>query len=116
MTHLERLYLILKEVPDCEPYYGTNAAHAAGSNPKPFIVYQEISRRTPVFADNHALYAVANIQVTLVSNKKDLVLEKALEKTLTTHELTFALTTEFVSPDASVTRVYEVKMEVLNDE
>ena len=61
------------------------------SNPKPpFIVYQEISKRPPDYADDRPLYYERTIQITLITNKKDESLEEKLEKALLNNDYIFS--------------------------
>ncbi len=109
---LEQLYQVLIQVPGCDVFYGTNISHEDKINQKPFIVYQELSRRSLVFADNQSFLSSTTIQITLISNDKDVDLEASLEQLLYQNGYTYTLLTEFVSPDGSVTRIYEIKLEV----
>ena len=82
------------------------------SNPKPpFIVYQEISKRPPDYADDRPLYYERTIQITLITNKKDESLEEKLEKALLNNDYIFSLTSEFRSTDGSLNSIYEIRLE-----
>lgn len=81
-------------------------------NPEPpFIVYQEVSKRPPAFSDNKPIYYERTIQITLITKKKDVVIEENLEQVLLNNDYTFSLTTEYKNSDGSINRVYEIKME-----
>ena len=77
----------------------------------PLIVFQDISKRPQVFADNKPTYYERTIQITLITKKKDEVLERKLEKALLDNDYVFSLTTEFKNSDGSLNRVYEIRLE-----
>ena len=77
----------------------------------PLIVFQDISKRPQVFADNKPTYYERTIQITLITKKKDEVIEKKLEKTLLDNDYVFSLTAEFKNSDGSINRVYEIRLE-----
>ena len=77
----------------------------------PFIVYQEISKRPPQFGDDKPIYYLRTIQITLVTKKKDVVLEEKLENALLDHDYVFSLTSEYRNSDGSIYRVYEIRLE-----
>lgn len=77
----------------------------------PFIVYQEVSKRPPIFVDDKPLYYLRTIQITLFTKKKDEALEETLEKALLKNDYVFSLTTEFKNSDGSFSRVYEIRLE-----
>ena len=79
----------------------------------PFIVYQEISKRPPQFGDDKPVYYERTIQITLLTKKKDEVLERKLEKALLDHDYIFSLIFEYVNSDHSINRVYEIRLEEL---
>ena len=82
------------------------------SNPEPpYIVYQEVSKRPPTYSDNKPVYYLRTVQITLVTKKKDVVIEGNLEQALLENDYTFSLTTEYKNSDGSINRVYEIKME-----
>ena len=77
----------------------------------PLIVFQDISKRPQVFADNKPTYYERTVQITLITKKKDEVLERNLEKALLDNDYVFSLTTEFKNSDGSLNRVYEIRLE-----
>ena len=77
----------------------------------PFIVYQEISKRPPSFGDDKPIYYLRTIQITLLTRKKDEVLEEKLERALLKNDYIFSLTSEFKNSDGSINRVYEIRLE-----
>ena len=77
----------------------------------PFIVYQEVSKRPPTFSDDKPVYYERTIQITLITKKKDVVIEENLERVLLENDYAFSLTTEYKNSDGSINRVYEIKME-----
>ena len=77
----------------------------------PFIVYQEIGKRPPQFGDDKPIYYLRTIQITLVTKKKDVVLEEKLENALLDHDYVFSLTSEYRNSDGSIFRVYEIRLE-----
>lgn len=77
----------------------------------PFIVYQEISKRPPQFGDDKPIYYLRTIQITLLTKKKDEVLEEKLEKALLKNDYIFSLTSEYANSDHSINRVYEIRLE-----
>lgn len=83
-------------------------------NPEPpFIVFQEISKRPPQYADDRPIYYLRTIQITLITKKKDEVLEEKLERVLLNKDYVFSLSTEFKNSDGSISRVYEIRLEDL---
>ena len=77
----------------------------------PLIVYQEISKRPQNFRDDKPGYYLREIQITLITKKKDESLEEKLEKALLQNDYIFSLTTEFKNSDGSINRVYEIRLE-----
>ncbi|MCH3976410.1 MAG: hypothetical protein LKE36_02215 [Bacilli bacterium] len=77
----------------------------------PFIVYQEISKRAPIYGDDRPRYYLRTIQITLITKNKDEVLEEKLEKALLDNDYIFSLTSEFENSDHSINRVYEIRLE-----
>jgi hypothetical protein len=77
----------------------------------PFIIYQEISKRPPEFADDRPTYYLRTIQITLSTKKKDEVLEEKLETALLKNDYIFSLTSEYKNSDGSIYRVYEIRLE-----
>jgi len=108
---LQDLHKILNDVLKDKAFYGTNVYDNEHNASLPFIVYQEINKRVGVFVDDVPLYYRSNIQITLVTKKKDLKLEKKLEQALLEGGLVFSLLNESKNEDKSVNRVYEIYME-----
>ena len=82
------------------------------SNPTPpFIVYQELSKRPPGYADDKPIYYQRTIQITLITKKKDEVIQDKLEKALLDNDYIFSLTTEFRNSDGSLNSIYEIRLE-----
>lgn len=109
---IKKLYNTLKAIDECDVFYGTNSSVKNPSDKAPFIVYQELYRNTIYYGDNESLLRSATFQITLVTEHKDLVLEDKLEKKLTDTDYRYTLLSEFVSPEGSITRIYEIKQEV----
>lgn len=108
---LEDIYIILNKVIPNKVFYGTNVYDNQDNASMPYMIYQEISKRPIGYADNKALPYLSNVQITLVTKKKDILLERKLEKILLNNNLTYSLLSEFFNSDKSVNRVYEIKME-----
>ncbi|MFH5880885.1 hypothetical protein [Liberiplasma polymorphum] len=109
---IKKLYNALKEITECDVFYGTNNSVKNPSDKVPFIVYQELYRNTIFYGDNQSLLRSITFQVTLVTESKDLDIEEKLEKKLTDNDYRYTLLSEFVSPEGSITRNYEIKQEV----
>ena len=77
----------------------------------PFIVYQEMNKKPDVFGDDYPDLYILNVQITLVSKEKDVLLENTLEQALLGNDLVFTLLSEYRNEDKSLSRVYEIKME-----
>jgi signal recognition particle GTPase len=108
-----RIHAILNSILINKVYYGKNQVDNAQMLQAPFIVYNERSNRGIVYSDNHARVRESIIQVTLVTKNKDTVLEDKLENTLIENDIEFQMVTEFINDDNSISRVYEVRMEVI---
>lgn len=108
---LEALFSLLEGILPGKVFYGTNIYDNDDNASMPFIVYQETSRRSPVKADDKPVYYESSIQITLVTKRKSLELERALESKLIESGITYSLLSEYFNSDKSVNRVYEIKME-----
>ena len=108
---LESIYTILRSVLPDKVFYGTNVYDDEDNASMPYIVYQEISKRAIGYGDNLPLAFSSKIQITLVTKKKDLSLERSLEKALLDNEISFELTSEFFNSDKSLNRIYQINME-----
>lgn len=106
---LEALFDTLNSVLPGKVSYGTREGLEEDPN---YIIYQELSNRTIVYADDKAIGKVATFQVSLITEKKNLSLEEQLEASLNFAEYEFELLSEFINEDGSVNRVYEIKQEV----
>ena len=110
---LELLYQILNEITIGKVYYGINSSGDENYSLMPFIVYQEISKRGITYADDMAQIRISTIQVTLVTEKKDPLIEAKLEDAFISNGLEYQMLTEYLNSDNSINRVYEVRMEVM---
>lgn len=108
---LESICTILRSVLPDKVFYGTNVYDDEDNASMPYIVYQEISKRAIGYGDNLPLAFSSKIQITLVTKKKDLSLERNLEKTLLDNKISFELTSEFFNSDKSLNRIYQINME-----
>jgi len=106
---IERLFTTLDNVLPGKVSYGTRD----GLEEEPdYIIYQELNNRSVVFADDIAIAKVSTFQVSLISEKKDLLLEDRFESSLYFNNYEFELLSEFINEDGSVNRIYEIKQEV----
>jgi len=106
---LKALFETLNSVLPGKVSYGTRV----GLNDDPnYIIYQELTNRTIVYADDKSIAKVATFQVSLITEKKDLSLEERLESSLYFMGYEYELLSEFINEDGSVNRVYEIKQEV----
>lgn len=108
---LEELFKRLNTVLPNKVSYGTNIYDNEDNAEMPYIVYQEISKRAIGFKDDKPIAFSSNIQITLVTKRKDTSLEVLLENILLENDLTYSLTSEFFNSDKSVNRVYQITME-----
>ena len=108
---LEDLYQLLLTVLPDKVFYGSNVYDNESNAPMPYIVYQEISKRAIGYGDNLPLAFSSNIQITLVTKKKNLSLERELEKALLDNGYSFSVTSEFFNSDKSLNRIYQINME-----
>jgi len=106
---LEALYDTLNSVLPGKVSYGTRVGLEDDPN---YIIYQELSNRSIVYADDRVVAKVATFQVSLITEKKNIGLEEQLEASLYFMGYEFELLAEFVNEDSSVNRVYEIKQEV----
>lgn len=108
---LEELYSALCSAMPGRVFYGSNAYDSGGNAPPPYAVYQEVSGRARLYADDSPVYRSSSVQITLVTRNKDPAAERALEAALTRNGLRFSLLSESVDPDECVSRVYETELE-----
>ena len=107
---LESLYTFLCSLVNGRVYYGYNH-YDENEQIKPYITYFEVNKKATIFADNKPNYYVSNIQITLVTDKKDIQLEKSLETSFLKEGLNFQLLSEYRSDEGEIFRAYEIKME-----
>jgi len=107
---LENLYQVLESALPGQVTYGTRENISQVSD---YIVYQELSNRGTVYADDKVHMRIATIQINLVTQKKNLELEERLELYLYLSNYEYQMLSEYANEDGSITRVYEIKMEVL---
>lgn len=112
----KKLYQILNSVLTGKVFYGSNISDNDDNASMPFIVYNERSKRGIAYADNLAKIRQSIIQVTLVTEKKDIFLEEVLENAFISNDLEYQMVTEFFNLDNSINRVYEIRMEVIENE
>jgi len=107
---LENLYQVLESALPGQVSYGTRENINEAND---YIVYQEISNRGIVYADDKVQMRIATIQVNLITQKKNLELEERLELYLYLSEYEFQMLSEYTNEDGSINRVYEIKLEVI---
>ncbi|PKK98701.1 MAG: hypothetical protein CVV57_05810 [Tenericutes bacterium HGW-Tenericutes-2] len=106
---LEALFETLNSVLPGKVSYGTRVGLEDDPN---YIIYQELTNRTIVYADDKSIVKIATFQVSLITEKKDVSLEERLESSLYFMGYEYELLSEFINEDGSVNRVYEIKQEV----
>lgn len=82
----------------------------------PYLIYQELNKKSSVYADDFYLYKTSTVQITLVMDKKDLQIEKQLEDGLTLKGVEYQMISEYLGPDKTLHRIYEIKMEEFKSE
>jgi len=102
------IYSVLEKVLPKNVYY---ALQIKPNAKLPFIVYQEINKRSTKYHDDHAFLKITTIQISLVTDKKDLKIEKKLEDTLEAHDINYQMISEYHIKDSGIYRIYEIKME-----
>lgn len=108
--YLEKLRnTLLSVVP--KVFYATNEYDNEDNAEPPFIVFQEISKRASVFAEDKPVFYMSTIQITLVTKKKDPALETKLKTTLLKNGYTPQNLFEFRNEDGSINKIYEVILE-----
>jgi len=105
---LENLYQVLESALPGQVTYGTRENIDQVND---YIVYQELSNRGTIYADDKVQLRVATIQINLVMKKKNLELEERLELYLSLSHYEYQMLSEYANEDGSITRVYEIKME-----
>lgn len=106
---IEVLFETLNSVLPGKVSYGTRVGLEDDPN---YIIYQELTNRTIVYADDRSIAKVATFQVSLITENKDKSLEERLEASLYFMGYEYELLSEFINEDGSVNRVYEIKQEV----
>lgn len=79
----------------------------------PIIVFGKVNSTFREYADDRSSIRTTLYQVNLVSKdaKEADVLSRKLEETLTAHELTFSLTSEYQNQNNMISTVYEIRTE-----
>ncbi len=108
---LEKLYSILNKVLEFKVFYGINVYDNEDNASMPYMVYQEIYKKPIGYHDDFPICYQRTIQLTLVTKRKDTLLEEKLEKQLLKEGIFFSVLTESINSDKSVNRIYEIKME-----
>ena len=106
----EPLYQVLNYVLPEQVSYGKKESLEQSDN---YIVYQEISNRGSLYADDRVHMRILTIQINLITKEKNLNLEERLEVSLSLANYEFQMLSEYQNEDGSINRVYEIKMEVL---
>lgn len=106
----EPLYQTLNYVCPGQVSYGTKENLAQSDT---YIIYQEISNRGTIYADDKVKVRILTIQINLITKRKNLELEEKLEVSLYLAGYAFQMLTEYQNEDGSINRVYEIKMEVI---
>lgn len=110
---LEYVYNTLNDVIPGKIFYAIQVNDFAEL---PFIVYQEISKRSNQYADDKDLFKTITLQITLVTKNKNLELEKALEDKLDSNDIAYQMISEYYINEGALYRVYEIKMEEIKYE
>jgi hypothetical protein len=105
------IYELLTEVIPNKVFYGTNLSQPIEDSVYPYLIYQEVSDRGLVYADNQTWVRQISIQILLITEKKDLHLESQLESKLFNEGYNYQMVTEYLNEEGIVHRVYEIKME-----
>ncbi len=108
---LDDLYNILNTVLPDKVFYGVNTYDNEDNAEMPYIVYQEYSKRPTGYCDDEPINYRSNIQITLVTKKKDRNIETILESNLLTNGLVYQVISESKNEDKSLNRIYEITME-----
>ncbi len=106
----EPLYQVLNDVIPGQASYGKKENLEQSDN---YIVYQEVSNRGSLYADDRVHMRILTIQINLITKEKNLELEERLEASLSLADYAFQMLSEYQNEDGSINRVYEIKMEVL---
>ncbi len=107
-NNLKFIYEILNEVLPDKVYYALSIEEKIEL---PIIVYQELNKRNKLFSDDQYVLKESTIQITLITEKKNINVERNLENTLTNYDVEFNMINEFYLKDSGLYRIYEIKME-----
>ncbi len=107
-NNLKFIYDVLNEVLPNKVYYALSIEEQLEL---PIIVYQELNNRSRLFSDDKYLLKESTMQINLITENKNIELEKSLEETLTNYDIEFNMVSEFYLKDSGLYRIYEVKME-----
>jgi hypothetical protein len=111
MNQILTINELLNQVLPNKVFYGTNLSQSIDDSVYPYLVYQEVSNRGLVYADNQTLVRQISIQILLITEKKDPSLENQLENKLSSEGFNYQMVTEYLNEEGIVHRVYEIKME-----
>lgn len=103
---INKVYQILDRVLPGKVSYMLNENDKGDSIP--FIVYQTLRKRNIAFADNFSIYKETTFQINLVTEEKDVVLERTLESEFIYEGLEVNQISEFMNQDNSITVVFEI--------
>lgn len=106
----EPLYQVLNDVLPEQVSYGKRENIDQSDT---YIIYQEISNRGTIYADDKVHMRILTVQVNLITKNKNLEIEEKLEVSLYLNGYEFQMLSEYQNEDGSINRVYEIKMEVL---
>jgi hypothetical protein len=107
---LESLFTTLNSVLPGQVSYGKKDSIDESDD---YIIYQEVSNRGSMYADDKVTMRILTIQLNLITKHKNLDLEEKLEVSLYYGGYEFQMITEYQNEDGSINRVYEIKLEVL---
>lgn len=107
-NNLKFIYDVLNEVLPNKVYYALSIEEQLEL---PIIVYQELNKRNRLFSDDKYLLKESTMQINLITENKNIELEKSFEETLTNYDIEFNMVSEFYLKDSGLYRIYEVKME-----
>jgi len=101
-----KVYEILERVLPGKVSYMLNESDKGDS--VPFIVYQTLRKKSISFADNFSIYKETTFQINLVTEEKDIMLERTLESEFINEGLEVNQISEFMNRDNSITIVFEI--------
>ena len=103
---VNKVYEILERVLPGKVSYMLNESDKGDTIP--FIVYQTLRKKSVSFADNFSIYKETVFQINLVTEEKDIMLERTLETEFINEGLEVNQISEFMNQDNSVTVVFEI--------